>query len=288
MADVRLTAELKAQVNLHTDDTLAGVLTRWTRIAEILLQAGIAYKAPNVSVWDVMVHPSNRNGLGLNQHEVHSILAGVKDIGCDLHKLEQSTAFECANAAALEFNQKLIDAAAGLLAPLRKSERLCSVASSHFTAGCRASLHGCRTEEQDLKDANGNINHVALCDKDDNFKKILSEGWTWTVFPRVVEEEWPMLPAMAQEALNADQAIASEVSELQVMCNMAAQAESMGDAISWSDVVRSIKASRPPCHSYVEVADLHTLYKQLTTQGRRPSCHSYVEVADLCTVFYNY
>ena len=166
MADVRLTAELKAQVNVFVDDTQSGVLTRWTKIAEILLQAGIAYKAPNVSVWDVMVHPSNRNGLGLNQHEVHSILAGVKDIGCDLQKLEQSTAFECANAAALEFNQKLIDAAAGLLAPLRKSERLCSVASSHFTAGCRASLHGCRTEEQDLKDANGNINHVALCDKD--------------------------------------------------------------------------------------------------------------------------
>ena len=163
------------------DDKEMGILTRWNKILQIFLKAKIAFKRV-VQIREVLVHPHNRSGLGLNPHNVHETLATIKTTGCDPDHLKKATAFEMAPVGQsrdeqIKFNQNLVDSAQGLLADLSGDERLLSVACSHFTAGCRASVAGCLTNEEELKDPNGRINILQLCQKDDAMMDVVNNGF---------------------------------------------------------------------------------------------------------------
>ena len=88
-SDARFTPELIEWV----DDIIegkGGSLTRWNKIWKRLSQAHITYKL-KLSVWEVMVHPDNRGGLGVNTFDVHKILATIKQIGADPAAVHRAT-----------------------------------------------------------------------------------------------------------------------------------------------------------------------------------------------------
>ena len=80
-ADSRFTQEVIDQVRSIMAEK-GGALGKWNRIIAVfelhnVLSIRIAH--PD----EIMVHPKNRGGLGLNAHEVHRVLAAVKRIEGD-------------------------------------------------------------------------------------------------------------------------------------------------------------------------------------------------------------
>ena len=241
-------------------DGKGGSLTKWNKLFKRLMQSNIPYRI-RLAIWDILVHPENRGGLGLNAFNVHQTMATVKSIGADPAAVHMATCFEMApdgaeRKAQVAFNQNLIGGANGLLAPLSGRERVCSVACSHFTAGCRASEHSCHTPEGSLKDVNGRINLIQLCEDDLDLKDLITRGWDWWVLPYICQKIWPKLPDLAQDALNAEHATFSMASELQVMVSAANRASldnQHGMEPEWKKINDEVTASQPPCVAYLDV-----------------------------------
>ena len=256
--DSRITKKMVDDVQAMIDGK-GGSLTKFNRIMARFWEANIPYKV-HLAIWDVMVHPENRSGLGLNAFEVHKCVASVKMTGADREAVHRACAFEMAPSgperdAQIAFNEELIERAAGLLAKLRGKERVCSCACSHFTAGCRAAADSCKTYEESIKDKNGKMNLAQLCENDDVFRNLIGTGWMWTVLPYIVQVVWPKLPDLFQDALNAEHATFSMASELRVMVSLADRAfHAMSNGLdpNWEQIKDEIKASQPPCVDYLE------------------------------------
>ena len=204
--DERFTTALIAEVNTGLQST-AGDLTKWNKVISILLKHKVAWRRI-VKIAELMVHPKNRGGLGLNPHNVHRTLAIVKAVGADKEHVKKATAFEVAPSIDVQndapaLNKSLIERAGGLLAPLTGDERLLTVACSHFSAGLCAAKHGCKTPAKSLQDQNGNINLLQLCDGDAELLSLVENGFEFSIVPWYAEVIWPQLADLAQNALNA-------------------------------------------------------------------------------------
>ena len=277
VTDSRITAALVETINGIIEGP-GGSLTKWKRVIEELGKFSIPYSA-NLSIWEVMVHPENRAGLGLNTFQVHKTLKTIKEIGADAEAVHRATCFEMAPAGQarqgqIAFNQGLIDRSNGQLAKLSGRERVMSVACSHFCAGCRAADASCLTPEDDLADENGKLNKLQLVNNDAEFASLIDKGWSWTVLPFCVQEVWPKLPDLAQDALNAEHATFSMASELQVMLSMSNRAAQQRDGIDWSKIKADIRASQPPC---VEYLDIISRFVQMYAGGANAPIVRYLE-----------
>ena len=247
------------EIQIILDDTESGALTKWNQILGLLW----LYKIPKkrlVKLEELMVHPKNRGGLGINIHDAHELIAKIKLIGCDPEHLKKATAFECSpfteeKAMQVNFNKKLVKKAAGKMAPLTGEETLLTVACSHFSQGCRASKHGCVTDEKTIRDeGSGRINVGVLCagDKNKHMKDVLEKGIEFTIIPWTVEQVFgPQLPELAQAALNADHSTYSKATELQIMSSMAVAIEGSSEP-DWEAVIAGQRACMPACHEYLE------------------------------------
>ena len=123
------------------------------------------------------------------------------------------------------------------------------MASSHFCAGARAADAGCVTSEDSLKDPNGRLNKLMLCQGDKLYLDLINNGWEWTIIPRAAEEIFPWFPDLAQGAPNAEQTTFTTASEMQVMMNIANQASP--ELSTWKDIIASIQATAPSCAAYL-------------------------------------
>ncbi len=167
--DSRITQQLVNTVQAIIDGP-GGSLTKWKRVMAELHKVNIPY-TQHLSIFEVMVHPENRGGLGLNTFNVHENLRTIKEIGADREAVHRATCFEMVpvgpdREAQIAFNNQLIERSSGQLAPLSGKERVCSVACSHFTAGCRAAEGACLTPESSLADSDGRLNKIPLCGED--------------------------------------------------------------------------------------------------------------------------
>ena len=224
--DARFTQDIIKQVDKVLAMKKAGSLTKWNAVQAIFDAQSLLQKR-QVRNGQVMVHPKNRSGLGLNPHNVHKNLSVIKQVGADRQHLKKATAFEInphgdKYHAQVKFNQDLVNSADGLLAPLTGSENLLSVACSHTVAGARAANASCVTpKEFGLRDANGRLSVQMLSENDPEMKDIIENGWVWTIIPYYAEVLWPELPDLAASALNAEHSTFSMASEVQVMVNLA-------------------------------------------------------------------
>jgi hypothetical protein len=234
-----------------------GALTLWKEILEVLLTHKVAYTMrlhPDL----LFTHMCNRGGLGLNAFNVHRNMSKIHRIGADLQKLVDSTCFEMPKDVIMrkkqtDFNLSLIKNAAGLLAPCTGRERYLSVGGGHTTAGCRAINHGCATPEARLADGKGKLNASLLWEHRPILKQMCTEGWEWTIIPHEVQETWPGIPALAQQALNASNSVSSETTELESASTIAQYAEQSDPATTtWDMCIAAAAASNPPCVDYID------------------------------------
>ena len=116
-------------------------------------------------------------------------------------------------------------------------------------------LAGCKSPFNCLLNDDGALNQLAA-EKDPVLKKIMTEGYTWSVISYRAEEIWPALPDFLQRALNAGNSIAADSSELEIMASMAhfAQAQaSVGSDIDWQQCADAACAGQPACAPYAHV-----------------------------------
>ncbi|CAE7026703.1 unnamed protein product [Symbiodinium sp. CCMP2592] len=138
----------------------APALERWTEIETILQENRKCYRQV-LRPGQVLVHPSNRPGLGLNGAQVHKTGAQVQSVGFSSMELKRSVCMEIStdravSQKAFSFNKRQVDMNAGLLAEVRGDERYMSLACSHFTAFCRACIAACPSDQETVSD-NGKL-----------------------------------------------------------------------------------------------------------------------------------
>ena len=173
----------------------------------------------------VFVHPSNRGGLGLNPFNAHRNGATMKTVGCDPKELDKSMVMEMSPVETLmskqiHFNKRLIKASKGMLAQPTQRERFVSLGGGHSFAFFRAAAAGCSTPQCAVADPDGKISAERLR-KDPRMAQCLDNGWRCRALPFQCEIVWPLLPDLAQRALNASNNVMDECSELEVCCSIA-------------------------------------------------------------------
>ena len=151
------------------------------------------------------------------------------------------------------FNLTLIDQADGLLAPATGRERYLTVATSHTAGGCKSILAKCKSYIKKMTDGDGMLSYEKAA-KDKVFKSMLDKGWTFLVIPASVEWEFPMLPNIAQQALNASSNVANQTNELEVAMTIATMADSQSECGrgDFNSCVENAAAAAPPCKDYIQ------------------------------------
>ena len=242
-----------SRIEQHREGQL-GPITAWKDCLERLFSENVAKNMICMSE-EFIIHPKNRSGLGVNAYNVHRVGAMLKKIGVDISELEKAVAFERMpmepmRSNQVAFNEKLISASKGMLAPLTGRELFVSVGTGHTTQFFKAAKAGCASSEPTLADAasGGKLNAESLS-RDSRFKTALTKGWTWTILPWQAEVTWPHLPDLAQRALNASNNVASLMSELDVCVSIAEFAELMPPGSSFDSCVEAVKLNQPPCQA---------------------------------------
>ena len=244
---------------IHLDTSLP-IMTKKSMFEELLNMAQAIEHGVLVNPKFVMVHPANRSGFGINAHNSHRIGALIKRVGADFDELKSCWLFEVSGVpkqreAQLDFNEKLVRAADGKLAPLNSAEKFLSVSKSHTFALARAVTHCCKTDNVELAGADGHIDAQRLR-RDAKFAKMLDEGWQVRKVNWEAEATWPFLPDLIQRACNAANDIPSPASELEVACSIATFAKNAahrGDTVDWGACMEAAIAASPRCGSYASV-----------------------------------
>ena len=264
--DERITPELDADMKktLALDEKQVGAVDKWNQSLGLLRRARLCYRAKFQNA-QVLVHPSNRGGLGLNAFNAHRTGARIWRAGPDMRELAKATAFELnpnepKKSLQVGFNKDLVSRASNMLAPVSGVERILSVACSHTAAFCKAASSGCTTDQEQFKDAGGKLNFPFLC-TNPVMKEMLCDGWDWEVVAWVAEHQWPHLPSLAQRALNASNNVASQETELETACTIAndASLQSLGDGpIDWDRAIQMASSTVPSCLEYIDVVAEYT------------------------------
>ena len=214
----------------------APALERWTEIETILRENRKCYRQV-LRPGQVLVHPSNRSGLGLNGAQVHKTGAQVQSVGFSSMELKRSVCMEIStdrvvSQKAFGFNKRQVDMNGGLLAEVRGDERYMSLACSHFTAFCRACIAACPSDQETVSD-NGKLTLQRLST---DFRQAVDNGWEWLVLSAEVDAVLPSLASFVQEVMNAAQGVARTAGELEVAMAMVTRAKLLAEqglAIDW-------------------------------------------------------
>ena len=119
-----------------------------------------------------------------------------------------------------------------------------SVACGHTAAACRAINARCESPYPSLQGPDGRMGAEVVAVGDPTFRRMLSDGWKWTVIKEKAAAKWPWLPKVAQRALNASNSIFNQISELEFMVTVADMAETFPDT-EWKEIVEIVADTCP-------------------------------------------
>lgn len=95
-----VTPELQNAVQALLDDTSLPLLTRWQRVADKLVEGGLAWRA-KLQASSMLVHNLNRGGLGVSGHGCHLKGESLVKSGFDMKFLHSAVC--CLAALSLLF-----------------------------------------------------------------------------------------------------------------------------------------------------------------------------------------
>jgi len=179
-----------------------GVAQAFEAITGMLTTHGML-NSGTASALELMVHPMNRNGLGVNAFQVHAVGLRVHRLGwMNSEFTDKAFVFEVARehtprAVQLNFNQALVNRSNGLIAPLNGREKYLTVGSGHCSQFIKAALAQCRSHHKDLAGTDGKLDADRLRFEKPSWKKPLSVLDIKKISAEC-EEMWPELPSLAQ------------------------------------------------------------------------------------------
>ena len=251
--------QLVIEVQSIIDKAIKGEMapnTAFEDIWDVLFSQNIA-KLIDPLVEKVMVHPTNRGGLGVNAYNCHKNGYAVDKAGCDLMMLNKTTVFELCpldpqKSFQKEFNLKLVENSKGLLAPINGTEEWLSVGCGHWIQWCRAIKAGCRTPFKEMANSEGKLSQDRFAQKDARMGVALKNGWKMRALPWQCEVAWPQLPGLAQRALNSSHQVSSRSTEIEVMVDACEKARDLKlDNEEFQDILKSCAMAGPVCAEYI-------------------------------------
>ena len=144
--------------------------------------------------------------------------------------------------------KRIVDRSNGMLAPVKGTERLATLACGHWAQFVKAVRHGCVTPCSRLQDRDGRLNQQALSQRDARFGRMCT-GWKHFVLPFRCQVAWPRLCALAQKALNASNLVPTQGNELEAATTLLEYVASMDD-VNWS-IAGGAVAQTAQCKDYM-------------------------------------
>ena len=186
-----LQSNVKEKVQSVLDDSSIGELAKWKAISKYLLEEKILYKQC-IKADQLLVHPQNRGGTGVQVFNLHAKGKRILECGCDTSLLVGSTCVEMSpdqakRAEQARLTQSIHAQYPDFIAPYSGHERFLTVSSSHVSQFFKAMMLGCKSPEESLVGPKtGKMSMASINDID--FLQACNDGWTWTVIPFYVEE----------------------------------------------------------------------------------------------------
>jgi hypothetical protein len=147
-----ISSELKGLVDSLISKAEESNLVQSVRlIFKALTEAGHMYEL-KIPPRLIGCHPSNRDGYGINPHDVHGLISDIFTLGFDHGEVRAV----CAEIDPMEsetvnsFNKRMIEEAGGLLAPLDCELRFATLWGGHTNQALRAISAGLKHEDERL------------------------------------------------------------------------------------------------------------------------------------------
>jgi hypothetical protein len=216
---------------------------------ETLRRAGLMYE---IKLQPRMVgcHPSNRDGYGINPHDVHSLLFDIYGIGFSLDELKAVCVEIGDDHSIVEWNLEMVLESHGMLAPVIAAFlKYASLMGGHTNQGFRALSHGCLSDNEEMT-LGGKLSIEKIKDRDPALAMAAVHGVTWQVITSATVAAFPRMCGLVQAAGNAAGQIAKGEHELQVLRklhNTYVLEQKRCAQVAFADVKLTVMRSKPPC-----------------------------------------
>ena len=179
------------------------------------------------------VHPRNRYGKGIVPNRVHSLLEGISSEGWSDKELDEPWASEMPPAGHdretefKNYNNDMTQQSAGLLPAYAEDGaqiKAVSVMCGHTSQTLRLVHHGVESTISSLTEEDGKLLLRKLREKDPEYADAVEQGLEWNIIRWQVEDAFPFIMDLVQEAGNASQALAQCESRAEIMLKLHASA----------------------------------------------------------------
>ena len=144
----------------------------------------------------VGVHPKNRDGMGLNSSDVHTLLSNLLEVGF-VSERTHCVAIEPASDEELKWNQQLIDSCQGLLGTMKPLQTLkaLSLCGSHTNFALRVIADAAPHQgpESEKVTVGGRLDVGLVSKVDAALADHVRYGLNWEVLSSSVGLRWPEL-----------------------------------------------------------------------------------------------
>ena len=203
------------------DEPDVAINTRVHKMLELLKAKGHMYQQvlqPHL----LTVHPQNRSGLMLNSWDMHEKGLMALNVGWQESKVAESYCFEVnpsKKEQQLDAMRKLVAGSEQKLAPVSGLERYMSVSCSHMSQFAKAAGCGqCCSHLEQLQPFT--VEALQSSFQDEQFGKMVKEGWAWWIIQSDVEVAAPWFPQMLQAALNTGNHISKVATEVELAMSL--------------------------------------------------------------------
>ena len=220
--------ELEAILPRVLDDPNAPLISLRDAAMDILRKAGLVYKIRMHSRF-VGVHPRNRYGDGIVPANVFKLLLAIFAQGFSERQLDHPTAVEVppaghpARAKIIEFNKNCMADSHGRLPAYEDDTEIIKIISAtcgHTSQGLRCLWHEVECDESTPIATNGRLSLEVAKMLQPKYAEAASEGIVWEVVYWKVEEEYPAIMDLFQEAGNQRNMLSKGESRLEVLMKM--------------------------------------------------------------------
>lgn len=240
-------AELVEQVEKLLEEAERGSHVQcMDRLMTLLRSHSLVYTT-KISPAFVHVHPENRDGVGANAVEIHSLLSDIGSAGfCAKECSPVCVEVPHDDTKVREFNHELFEKSGGLLAPVEGGTVKYASLSCTHTNGVLRLFHYQQRHADQSWTLNGALSLDLLKQKDPDFHAACTEGLTWDVISASVCARFPQLPSLMQQSRNTAGQLMRGESELQ-LCRRIHSICKAQKTVSFEEVKNRIMRTKPMC-----------------------------------------
>ena len=199
----------------------------------------------------VGVHPSNRDGYGLNALDVHDLIDSVVDVGFVPAKV-QAVGVEIEHEDVRKWNENLVASADGLLGVMDGNAlKITSLCGSHTNFALRCVAQAVPHENPHIS-VSGRLSLQLLEERDPAYHNAVVEGLQWDVIAAPVARAFPQLLCLISRSGNTS--LARGEHELQVLRRIHGAYTRLaqgGSQPSFAAIKKQVLASKPACANSV-------------------------------------